>query len=182
MSLPYGLDLNDTINIDKSSTRLAATLENVSAVRQRELQSQTEAWLRQNTPETMWTVPASRNLMFAHISERNIKSSLLSTFIALILISLTLAFALRSAKFGALSLLPNLAPLVASFGIWGVIVGQINIGNAVVGTMALGIIVDDTVHFLSKYLRAEREFGLSAEQAVRYSFATVGSALVATSV
>jgi hypothetical protein len=182
MSLPFGLDLNDTINIDKSSTRLAATLDNVSAVRQRELQSQTEAWLRQNAPETMWTVPASRNLMFAHISERNIKSSLLSTFLALVLISLTLAVAFRSVKFGALSLLPNLAPLVASFGIWGIIVGQVNVGNAVVGTMALGIIVDDTVHFLSKYLRAEREFGLSAEQAVRYSFATVGAALVATSV
>jgi hypothetical protein len=182
MSLPFGLDLNDTINIDKSSTRLVATLDNVSAVRQRELQAQSEAWLRENTPEAMWTVPASRNLMFAHISERNIRSSLISTFVALLLISLTLTIAFRSLRFGAVSLLPNLAPLVTSLGVWGMIVGQINIGNAIVGTMALGVIVDDTVHFLSKYLRAERELGLSAQEAVRYSFATVGSALVATSV
>jgi predicted RND superfamily exporter protein len=181
MSLPYGLDLNDTINIEKSSTRLIAICDNMSAVRQRELQAQSRAWLRSNTPETMWTVPASRNLMFAHISKRNIESSLLGALIALCLIALTLTIAFRSVKFGALSILPNLAPGLMAFGIWGMTKGQINIGNAVVATMALGVIVDDSVHFLSKYLRARREDGLNAEEAIRYAFSTVGSALVATS-
>jgi len=181
MSLPYGLDLNDTINIDKSSTRLIATCDNMSAVRQRELQAQSQAWLHINTPEAMWTVPASRNLMFAHISERNIKSSLLGALIALCLIAVILAIAFRSVKFGALSLVPNLAPGLMAFGIWGMTKGQINVGHAVVATMALGVIVDDSVHFLSKYLRARREDGLNAEEAVRYAFSTVGSALVATS-
>jgi predicted RND superfamily exporter protein len=181
MSLPYGLDLNDTINIEKSSTRLIATYDNVSAVRMRELESQSEAWLRANTPETMWTVPASLNLMFAHISARNIKSSLIGGAIALGLIAIILAIAFRSAKFGALSILPNLAPAVMAFGVWGIIKGQIDVGNAIVATMALGVIVDDTVHFLTTYLRARREDGLDAQEAVRRSFSTVGSALVGTS-
>jgi hypothetical protein len=181
MSLPYGLDLNDTINIEKSSTRLIVTCDNITAVRMRELQAQSEAWLRANTPETMWTVPASTNLMFSHISERNIKSSLLATFIALGLIAIILAIAFRSVKFGALSLLPNLAPGLMAFGIWGMTVGRIDVGNAIVTTMALGIIVDDSVHFLSKYLRARREGGMSSEEAVRYAFSTVGAALVVTS-
>jgi hypothetical protein len=47
--------------------------------------------------------------------------------------------------------------------------------------VALGIIVDDTVHFLSKYVRARREQGKSPEDAVRYSFHTVGTALWVTS-
>ena len=46
--------------------------------------------------------------------------------------------------------------------------------------MTLGIVVDDTVHFLSKYLRARREEGADAPDAVRYAFETVGSALVIT--
>ena len=46
--------------------------------------------------------------------------------------------------------------------------------------LSLGIIVDDTVHFLSKYLRARRELNLNSEQAVRYAFNTVGSALLIT--
>jgi hypothetical protein len=129
----------------------------------------------------MWTVPASTNLMFSHISERNIKSSLLATFIALGLIAIILAIAFRSVKFGALSLLPNLAPGLMAFGIWGMTVGRIDVGNAIVTTMALGIIVDDSVHFLSKYLRARREGEMSSEEAVRYAFSTVGAALVVTS-
>jgi len=181
MSLPYGLDLNDTININKSSTRLIVTCDNVTAVRMRELQAQSEAWLRANTPETMWTVPASTNLMFSHISERNIKSSLLASFIALGLIAIILAIAFRSVKFGALSIPPNLTPALMAFGIWGMTTGTINVGNAIVTTMALGIIVDDSVHFLSKYLRARREGGMSSEEAVRYAFSTVGTALVVTS-
>ena len=47
--------------------------------------------------------------------------------------------------------------------------------------MALGIIVDDSVHFLSKYLRARRDGGMDPQHAVRYAFSTVGSALVVTS-
>ena len=181
MSLPYGLDLNDTINVDKSSTRLIVTTDNVTAVRMRGLQEQSETWLRANTPETMWTVPASTNLMFSHISERNIKSSILGACIALGLIAIILAIAFRSVKFGALSILPNLAPALMAFGIWGLINGRIDVGNAVVLTMALGIIVDDSVHFLSKYLRARREGQMGSEEAVRYAFSTVGSALVVTS-
>ena len=181
MSLPYGLDLNDTINLEKSSTRLIVTSENVTAVRMRELQAQSETWLRANTPETMWTIPASTNLMFSHISERNIKSSILGAFIALGLIAIILGIAFRSVKFGLISIIPNLAPALMAFGIWGIAVGRIDVGNAVVLTMALGIIVDDSVHFLSKYLRARREGGLSPEEAVRYAFSTVGAALVVTS-
>ena len=177
----YGLDLNDTINVEKSSTRLIVTAENVTAVRMRELQAQSETWLRENTPETMWTIPASTNLMFSHISERNIKSSILGAFIALGLIAIILAIAFRSVKFGLISIIPNLAPALMAFGIWGLAVGKIDVGNAIVLTMALGIIVDDSVHFLSKYLRARREGGMPPEEAVRYAFSTVGAALVVTS-
>ena len=46
--------------------------------------------------------------------------------------------------------------------------------------MTFGIVIDDTVHFLSKYLRARRENGLKAPDAVRYAFRTVGRALVVT--
>ena len=181
MSLPVGLDLNDTINVERSSTRLIVTCDTLSAARMRELQARSEAWLRANTPEAMWTVPASTNLMFSHISERNIKSSILGAFIALGLIALVLAVAFRSVKFGALSIVPNLVPASMSFGIWGIAKGQIDVSNAIVLTMALGIIVDDTVHLMSKYLRARREGGMDSQESVRYAFHTVGPALVVTS-
>ena len=67
------------------------------------------------------------------------------------------------------------------FGLWGLLVGEINVGLSIVTGMTLGIVVDDSVHFLSKYLRARREKGLDSQQAVRYAFATVGTALWVTS-
>ena len=91
-------------------------------------------------------------------------------------------FALRSFKLGAISLVPNLIPAALAFGAWGLAVGQVGLALSVVTGMTLGIVVDDTVHFLSKYLRARREKGLGAEDAVRYAFSTVGLALVVTSI
>jgi predicted RND superfamily exporter protein len=124
---------------------------------------------------------ASPTLMFSNIGARNIKSMLLGTTVALILISLILIFALRSVKIGLLSLIPNLIPAALAFGLWGIMVGQIGLALSVVTGMTLGIVVDDTVHFLSKYLRARREKGLNSQDAVRYAFNTVGLALVVTS-
>ena len=88
----------------------------------------------------------------------------------------------RVIGFGLLSLVPNLIPAALAFGAWGLFVGQVGLALSVVTGMTLGIVVDDTVHFLSKYLRARREKGLNAEGAVRYAFSTVGLALVVTSI
>jgi predicted RND superfamily exporter protein len=82
---------------------------------------------------------------------------LLGTTIALVLISIILVFALRSVKIGLLSLVPNLIPAALAFGAWGLVVGQVGLALSVVTGMTLGIVVDDTVHFLSKYLRARRK-------------------------
>ena len=68
------------------------------------------------------------------------------------------------------------------FGLWGIFVGEVGLSLSIVMSMTLGIVIDDTVHFLSKYLRARREQGLDAEDAVRYAFRTVGRALLVTSI
>ena len=69
-----------------------------------------------------------------------------------------------------------------AFGVWGLFVGQVGLGLSVIVSMTIGIVVDDTVHFLSKYLRARREHDLAPAEAVRYSFNTVGTAMLVTTV
>jgi predicted RND superfamily exporter protein len=181
MSLPYGLDLNNQINIDKSATRMTAMLRNIKTKNVLALEERAQQWLRDNVQTSMQNDGASPTIMFSHISGRNIKSMLFGTTVALILISIILIFALRSFKIGFLSLIPNLIPAALAFGVWGMAVGQVGLALSVVTGMTLGIVVDDTVHFMSKYLRARREKGLDAQDAVRYAFNTVGLALVVTS-
>jgi predicted RND superfamily exporter protein len=179
MSLPYGLDLNNQITIDKSATRISVSLKTISTREILALEKRAVDWLKENAPKLV-TQGASPSIMFSHIGMRNIKSMLTGTITALVLISIILIFALRSFKLGMLSLIPNLAPAGMAFGLWALLVGEIGLSLSVVVAMTLGIVVDDTVHFLSKYLRARREQGLSAEDAVRYAFSSVGIALWVT--
>ncbi|MEM9158732.1 MAG: efflux RND transporter permease subunit, partial [Verrucomicrobiota bacterium] len=141
-----------------------------------------EQWLRDNAPEYMHVNAASPTVMFAHISERNIKSMLGGTFLAVLAISILLAIALKSARYGLISLIPNLVPAVLGFGLWSALYGEMGLSLAMVSGMTLGIVVDDTVHFLSKYLRGRREKGLNGEDAVKYAFHTVGKALFVTTI
>jgi predicted RND superfamily exporter protein len=184
MSLPYGLDLNNQIDVDKSSIRLISSLQTLSSNELIGLNNRAYAWLKENTTHIDLSAdPGSgTGLMFANIGKRNIKSMLIGTTLALFMISIILIFAFKSLKIGLISLLPNLVPAALGFGLWGLIVGEVGLALSVVTGMTLGIVVDDTVHFLSKYLRARREQGLSPENAVIYAFSTVGRALVVTSV
>ncbi|WP_086933922.1 efflux RND transporter permease subunit [Agarilytica rhodophyticola] len=180
LSLPYGLDLNNQLNVSKSSTQVIVTLEDMGSMQLRDVAERGTHWLRENTGiESYGVGPA---IMFAYIAERNIKSMLVGTLIAILVISLLITFALRSLRLGALSLIPNLLPAGLAFGLWGILVAEVNVAVSMVVGMALGIVVDDTVHFLSKYLRARREQGLDAEAAIRYAFSSVGVAILVTSV
>ncbi|WP_298501961.1 MMPL family transporter [uncultured Maribacter sp.] len=180
LSLPFGLDLNNQINVDKSETRVTVTLKNIDSPQMIAFAERGEQWLKNNAPKEMHAIAVSPMLMFSKLGFRQAESMLNGNIIALLLISLVLMLALRSFKLGLLSIIPNVAPVLIGFGIWAIYKGQINTGMVIVFGMTLGIIVDDTVHFMSKFLRARRELGYDAKQAVIYAFETVGKALVTT--
>ena len=69
-------------------------------------------------------------------------------------------------KLGALSLVTNLAPAGLAYGTWALINGTIDLSASVVMCMSIGIVVDDTVHFLSKYRRARFESGADPANAL----------------
>jgi uncharacterized protein len=89
---------------------------------------------------------------------------------------------LKSFKYGMIGLFANLFPPVLAFGVWGALVGQIGMSAALVAAISLGIVVDDTVHFLSKYIRFRRERGLTPEEAIPIVFHEVGTAMLVTSI
>ncbi len=179
MNLPFGLDLNNRINIDKSATRMTVSTPNIGTAGVLSLEHRGRAWLEEHAP-AMTTYGSGLTVIFSYISERNIRSMLKGSILALILISLIMIAELKDVKLGLLSLMPNLTPAFMAFGAWGLIVGQVGLAVSVMIAMTLGIVVDDTVHFLSKYQRGRKEHEMSAEDAVRYAFNTVGSAIWVT--
>lgn len=182
LSLPYGLDLNDRINIDKSATRVTATIDRATSKETKQFFADVDAWMQENLPEYMHAKPTSAAVMFTYISERNMQNMIVGTILAIAAIALIMMFALRSVRLGTLSLVPNGLPILTTFGAWALLVGEVGFSVATVASISLGIIVDDTVHFLSKYVRARDEKFLTVEDSIRYAFKNVGVAIVVNTV
>ncbi|GAB4181048.1 MAG: MMPL family transporter [Wenzhouxiangellaceae bacterium] len=178
LSLPYGLDLNDRINIDKSATRVTATLGNATTAETKAFLDTVSDWQRENWPDYMQAKPTSAQVMFTYITDRNVQNMIGGTIFAIVAIAIIMILALRSFRLGVLSLIPNGLPILAAFGAWSLLVGTVGFSVATVASISLGIIVDDTVHLLSKYVRARRERGLSGAESIRYAFRTVGTAII----
>jgi predicted RND superfamily exporter protein len=182
LSLPYGLDLNDRINVDKSATRVTAMLQKASTSETKQFLENSRKWMADNLPEYMQSQPTSAQVMFTYITERNIHNMIFGTIVAILAIAIIMMFALRSFRLGLLSMIPNGLPLLMTFGAWALLFGEVGFSVATVASISLGIIVDDTVHFLSKYVRAKNEKGLSVEESIRYAFSNVGMAIVVNTI
>ena len=180
LSVPFGADLNDRIDVAKSATRMTATVEGISARELKELDERAESWLRANIPEFA-AKGSGMTMIFAYLTQRNLESMLQGTIIGMALISFILIGVFRSLLLGLISLVPNFIPAAVAFGLWGHLVGQVGLAGTVMTVIAFGIVVDDTIHFMSKYLSARQE-GATAEDAVRTAFRTCGHALLTTSI
>lgn len=181
MSLPYGLDLNNRVNVGKSATRMTVTLRSISSQQVIDLEARAQGWLAANAPLIKQADGTGTTILFAHIGQRNIVSMISGELMSIAIVSLIMIIVLRSVSLGLLSLVPNLLPAGMAFGVWGVMVGQVGMASSVVAAMTLGILVDDTVHFLGKYRYARIEQQLDPQSALSYAFTAVGHALWVTS-
>ena len=180
LSLPQGLDLNNQIDRSRTATRVSISTETLHSKALLELNARAKSWLKDNAPYVAGVNGTGPSTLFAYIGQRNIRTMLIGTVIVLLAISAILLIALRSLRIGFISIVPNLVPAILGFGVWGLTVGQIGLALSVVVAMTIGIVVDDTVHFLGKYLRARRELNHNPESAIRYAFDTAGRALLTT--
>ncbi len=181
LSLPYGKDLTNQIDIDKSSSKLWIGFYDLPSSQMRDFDQRLQAWMKNNLPAHMLSPPTGPPLLFAYIWNDATLSNVIGMLTAIVLIAMVIAIAMRSVKLGIISLIPNLIPAGMAYGVWSMINGQIDIGSSIVAVISFGIIVDDTIHFLSKYQRS-REQGMNAQEAVTECFSKVGRALSVTTI
>ena len=115
-----------------------------------------------------------------------VNSSLLTTMaksfaIAVVGVTLMMLLVMRSVRLGLLAMVPNLLPVLVAMGGMGWAGVRLDFATVMVAGIALGIAVDDTVHFLYRY---RRELAASGDTvaAVRRALTTVGRAMITTSV
>lgn len=119
----------------------------------------------------------------AHLVDKNLRSlvhnMILGLTISIFIIALILGFVFRSIKIALISLVPNLLPLVVLAGIMGFMGIEIKMSTGIVFSIAFGIVVDDTIHFLGKF-KHELNKGKQTIDALRTAYVTTGKAMILT--
>ena len=181
LALPDDSSLDHILSASQDASALKVFTANLSSTQMQAFLQRCQDWQKSFMPEKFHSMPTGPAVMFAYISKRNIDSMMVGNYFALGMISFILAILLKSLPLFFLSLAANLSPLVMMFGIWALMSGEVGMVGTTIAAATLGIVVDDTVHFLCKYLHARRQLQYTIAQAVEMTLSTVGVAISATS-
>lgn len=179
MSLPYGLDLSNQLDIEKSALRMTLVLDNSDSEKNVKNMRAIEAWFASHAPQYEVVVTGTTALMSQLSYVEMIPGMMRGGIIAILMVSVVLFIALRSVKLGLVGMLANMTPMAVGYGLWYLLNGQVNFIVASVAGVCLGVVVDFAVHFLSKYQR-ERRLGESTEQSILNTFQKTGRPLWTT--
>ncbi len=180
LSLPQGMDLNNQLSLDNSQARVTAFIRSISSNAQLDVADSLDNWLAKEMPQ--YNAKATGvPIMFGHLAGVAIPGMMKGLIISLILITAVMMITFRSIKVGLFSMIPNVWPVLAIFGVVGASGYVVNLSVSIVGMITLGIAVDDTVHFIVKYLMARKQ-GKDKEQAISWTFQQVGIPLLFTSI
>lgn len=171
--------LEPIFNPDYSAIRLMIGTSNLSNLELINFNDRIDAWIADNVPEKYRVMHADNSILFARL-DRSITIELMQGFsLSFLLITLTLLIGLQSVRYGLLSTMPNLFPATIVFGFWGLFVGELSPYILMLFSISIGLVVDDSVHILSKYITGRRN-GKTPEDAVSYSLDRAGSAITIT--
>ncbi|CAM2005452.1 efflux RND transporter permease subunit [Acanthopleuribacter pedis] len=176
MSLPQGMDLNNRMTLDNRRMRLSAMTtmhKSAEAVAEFDL---IEIKAKEFGLDAMIT---GKNPLYHRMNGYVVETFIKSILLAVFLVSILMVVILRSVKLGLMSMIPNLMPLVFGGMFMTLLSKPLDIGTVLVASTCLGIAVDDTVHFLTNYLRWRRG-GASRQLAVAHVITHTGPALMVT--
>lgn len=171
--------LSPIFNTDYSAIRLVIGTSNLSNLELITFNDRIDQWVADNIDSKYKVLHGDNSILFARL-DRSITIELVQGFtLSFVLITLTLLIGLRSVRYGLLSIMPNLFPATIVFGVWGLLISELSPYILMLFSISIGLVVDDSVHILSKYVSARRE-GRVPEQAVKYSLDKAGSAITIT--
>ena len=171
--------LEPIFNSEYSAIRMVVGTSNLSNVQLLDFSEEIEDWITLNMDPAYDVMHGDNSILYARLNKM-ISLQLMEGFtLSFLLITATLLVGLKSVRYGLLSMMPNLFPATIVFGIWGLLVGELSPYILMLFSISIGLVVDDSVHVLSKYIVARRE-GESPEAAVQYSLDKAGSAITIT--
>lgn len=170
---------------DKSSqyARVTTYMKDISTERMYEIEKILKQSINEIFPNKRYSVKLTgKSILFLKGTEFLVKNLIFSLCIAIFLIAIFMAFMFKSVKMIVISLIPNLLPLVFTAGAMGFLGITLRPSTILVFTIAFGISVDDTIHFLAKYRQELWDNKFDVTKSVFKSLKETGVSMYYTSI
>jgi len=173
-------EMKHYLAIDGSRLRISGRLPNLSVKEFKPLKEKIDLFITKKKPDTGFSYQLTGSAILLDKITYSLTENLFTGILFDVLIICLIAFfLLRNRVIMLIVLIPNLAPLVFMGGVMGIMGINLKADTSVIFAIALGLAVDDTIHFLSR-LRLELSKGLSLPYAVKRTYLSTGKAIVIT--
>lgn len=143
------------VTAKRDAVRISARLTSMSTKQPVELVERIDEFAKSLDPR-LKIVTTGVSKLFAATSQALVKGQAVSLFTSLLWVAVAMILALRSLRVGLLALIPNVAPIVVTLGAMGWLGLPLDIASIMVGSIALGIAVDDTIHLITRHAEEKR--------------------------
>jgi len=166
---------------DNNEGRVAVRMKNVGSSRYQEIVENIEGFIKANFPLSIGCTITGIVPLLMDMQGYLIESQIKTFTLAFILIFISIALLLKSVRIGMMSMIPNLIPIAITLGVMGYLGINLDVATIMIASVAIGISVDDTIHFLYRF---KSEFKKDGDHylAIQRTLAGVGRALIFTTV
>ena len=166
---------------DYSEGRISVRMKNVGSSRYKLIVNDIERFIKENFPLSVSCAITGIVPLLMDMQGYLIESQIKTFTLAFILIFICIALLLKSTRIGMMSMIPNLVPIAISLGVMGYVGINLDVATIMIASVAIGISVDDTIHFLYRF---KEEFKKDGDHylAIQRTLSGVGRALIFTTV
>ena len=169
------------VNADFSKARISARIINLPTNRAFEIRDRILQHSNEIFPTNVKSIVTGSTILALHTNRLLVKNLSISFMLAFIIIFISMVILFKSFRLAMLSILPNIIPLMFAGGLMGYLGIKLRPSTAMTFSIALGIAVDDTIHFLSRF---RQEFKKSGDYygAISRTLLTTGKAIISTTI
>lgn len=176
MSLPQGMEINDKIDTNEQFLRLSINTNLVNTSKDLQMIEWIKHWWQEKSKYSADI--QGQAAIFAYMQSSITNTLLLSIASTLLIVALCMYLIYKNLTMLSLFMLPNIAPIIFVAGVMGYLGIDIDLGIAISAAVILGIAVDDTIHFFSKYFEVIKV--KTFEESIDYIMSHSGNAMILT--
>jgi len=173
-------DLTDIVDFNYRFTRVSLRIPILDTSEYKVLIKKVEDFLHNELPDLSVNL-TGLVILFNNIDKYILDSQIKSFSLAFVLIFIMMILVFWSLKIGVLSMIPNILPVLAASGVMGFLGINLEFGTVMVASVVIGIGVDDTIHYIGRYLK-KRKQNHSKKESVQMALEESGKPIIFTSI